>query len=167
MVVLDYVAIFLLLLPLHKKRLSAANYAGLDRYNGEKDAGRGKLMNDKTTSLCELKTMMADFVRQRDWEKYHQPKNLAMSIAVETAELMELFQWHDHEEVKTFLSNSTNRKLVAHEMADVLAFLLSLSNVTGIDLAASFEEKMAHNAKKYPAEKMKGHYKRPARAAKA
>lgn len=123
-------------------------------------------MNDKTTSICELKEMMAGFVRKRDWEKYHQPKNLAMSIAIEAAELMELFQWSDHEEVKALMSDNRNRKLVAHEMADVLAFLLSLANTTGIDLAASFEEKMARNERKYPAEKVKGHYKRPRRRTK-
>ena len=118
-------------------------------------------MNDKTTRLCELKKMTSDFVSRRNWEKYHQPKNLAMSISIEAGELMELFQWTDHGEGARFLADKRNRKMVAHEMADVLAFLLSLSNVTGIDLAASFSEKMSLNRKKYPVEEVKGHYRRP------
>jgi len=118
-------------------------------------------MNDKITKLCELKKMTSDFVSQRDWEKYHQPKSLAMSVAIEAGELMELFQWTDHEECAEFLADKQNKKMVAHEMADVLAFLLSLANVTGIDLAASFKEKMALNEKKYPAAEVKGHYRRP------
>lgn len=118
-------------------------------------------MNDKTTTIRELKKMTADFVRNREWNKYHRPKNLAMSITIEAGELMELFQWSDHREVDAFLAKARNRKMVAHEMADVLAFLLSLANVTGIDLAESFKEKMALNRKKYPADKVRGHYKRP------
>ena len=118
-------------------------------------------MNDKTTTICELEEIMADFVRQRDWEKYHEPKNLAMSIAIEAGELMELFQWSDHGKSHSFLSNARNKTMVAHEMADVLAYLLSLANVTGIDLASSFREKMALNKRKYPVETTKGHYKRP------
>lgn len=118
-------------------------------------------MNDRTTRICELKEMTADFIRRRDWEKYHRPKNLAMSIGIEAAELMELLQWSDHGESDAFLANAGNRKMLAHEMADILAFLLSLANVTGIDLAASFEEKMSLNRRKYPVEKNKGHYRRP------
>jgi dCTP diphosphatase len=118
-------------------------------------------MNDKTTTLCDLKKMTAEFVRQRSWEKYHRPKNLAMSIGIEAAELMELFQWSDHTESDAFLANAGQKEMIAHEMADVLAFLLSLANVTGIDLASSFSDKMKLNRKKYPAAKVKGHYKRP------
>lgn len=118
-------------------------------------------MNDRTTTVSDLKELTTRFVSERDWRKYHRPKNLAMSVGIEAAELMELFQWSDHDEVDAFLANPRNRKMVAHEMADVLAFLLSLANVTGIDLAASFSEKMKLNAKKYPAAKVRGHYKRP------
>lgn len=118
-------------------------------------------MTDRTATIEDLKALAARFVNERSWQKYHRPKNLAMSIGIEASELMELFQWSDHDEVEAFLANPRNRKMVAHEMSDVLAFLLSLANVTGIDLAASLKEKMVLNAKKYPAEKVKGHYKRP------
>ena len=118
-------------------------------------------MNDMTTTIADLKALTSRFVGERDWQKYHRPKNLAMSIGIEAAELMELFQWSDHAEIDAFLASPRNRKTVAHEMADVLAFLLSLANVTGIDLAASFGEKMVLNAEKNPAAKVKGHYRRP------
>ncbi|MEI6970085.1 MAG: nucleotide pyrophosphohydrolase [bacterium] len=118
-------------------------------------------MKDTTTTVQDLKKMAAAFVGEREWGKYHRPKNLAMSIAIEAGELMELFQWLDQNESDVLLSNARSRKMVADEMADVLAFLLSLSNATGIDLAASFESKMAHNARKYPVAEVRGHYKRP------
>jgi len=118
-------------------------------------------MHDDRTTVAELKVLVADFVQARDWGKYHRPKNLAMSIAIEAGELMEQFQWTDHAESEALLADPKTRRQVADEMADVLAFLLSLSNATGIDLAASLEEKMRQNEKKYPADVVRGNYKRP------
>jgi NTP pyrophosphatase (non-canonical NTP hydrolase) len=120
-------------------------------------------MNDEQTSLAELKRRMADFVARRQWGKYHRPKNLAMSLAIETAELMEHFQWLTHEEADELLRQDRLRKQVADEMADVLAFLLSLANCMKLDLSAAFERKMLKNERKYPAEKVKGRYQRPKR----
>lgn len=116
---------------------------------------------DSNTTVSDLKQVMAAFVRQRDWEKYHRPKNLAMSLAVETAELMEHFQWTDHAEAEALLAAEGDRGEIADEMADVLSFLLSLANATGIDLAGSFCRKMARNERKYPADEVRGYYRRP------
>ena len=118
-------------------------------------------MNDEQATLARLKEQVAKFIAARDWQKYHRPKNLAMSIAIEAGELLELFQWLDHRECDEGLADPEVRKKLADEMADVLAFLLSLSNVTGIDLAASFEAKMKANGEKYPVEEVKGRYQRP------
>jgi len=118
-------------------------------------------MDDGTATMAQLKTLMADFIAARHWQKYHRPKNLAMSIAIEAGELMELFQWTGPDESDDTLADPKARAKLAHEMADVLSFLLSLSNVTGIDLAASFEAKMQDNDRKYPAEKVRGRYERP------
>jgi len=118
-------------------------------------------MNDESTTVSELKEMMADFIAQRDWQKYHRAKNLAMSIAIEAGELMELVQWLDHDEADALAADAETRAKLAEEMADVLSFLLSLSNVTGIDLTTCLKDKMQKNNLKYPADKVKGRYERP------
>lgn len=109
---------------------------------------------------------MADFVSRRQWNKYHRPKNLAMSLAIEAAELMEHFQWLDHDQADALLAQADRRDQIADEMADILAFLVSLANAADIDLAAHFESKMSRNEVKYPAEAVLGHYERPPREAK-
>lgn len=121
-------------------------------------------MRDEDTVLAELKRRMARFVAERDWGKYHRPKNLAMSLAIESAELMEHFQWLDHDEADACVKDPAVRTKVAEEMADVLAFLLSLANCLGLDLASAFEAKMARNESKYPPDEVRGHYQRPPRA---
>ena len=120
-------------------------------------------MNDTQTTVEQLKARMAEFVAQREWQKYHRPKNLVMSMAIETAELMEHFQWVTHEQADELLTNPESRQAVADEMADVLAFLLSLANCLKLDLAAEFERKMLKNELKYPADEVRGDYKRPKR----
>lgn len=118
-------------------------------------------MKDHKTTLADLKRLVAGFIAEREWEKYHLPKNLAASILIEAAELMEHFQWTDHAESARLVASRETRGEIADEMADVLAFLLSLSNVTGIDLAAALESKMKRNRRKYPAEQVRGRYERP------
>lgn len=120
-------------------------------------------LDDQRTTVSELRNRMAEFVAERDWEQFHSPKNLAMSLAIEAAELMEHFQWLTHEQVDAALAQGATRQEVADEMADVLSFLLSMANATGIDLAAAFERKMRKNASKYPAEQTRGHYAPPGR----
>jgi dCTP diphosphatase len=118
-------------------------------------------MTDDSTTLADLKQRMAAFVAAREWQKYHRPKNLAMSLAIEAAELMEHFQWLTPEEADAALADPATREQVGDEMSDVLAFLLSLANCTGIDLAAAFEAKMLKNEQKYPPDLVRGNYRRP------
>jgi len=120
-------------------------------------------VNDRTTTVRQLKGMMARFIREREWGKYHRPKNLAMSIAIEAGELMEHFQWKTPEECDALVRHPRTRRMIADEMADVLAFLLSLSSVTGIDLASSLKAKDAGNRRKYPVARFRGAYRRPRR----
>jgi len=101
---------------------------------------------------------MKEFVSSRQWNKYHKPKNLAMSVAIEAAELMEHFQWLDHPEAETVAGQSPHREEIASEMADVLAYLLSLANALEIDLSSTFQAKMAANDRKYPPQSVLGHY---------
>jgi NTP pyrophosphatase (non-canonical NTP hydrolase) len=115
-------------------------------------------MADANTSLDDLKALVRQFVEERDWQPFHSPKNLAMGVAVEAAELMECFLWVDLPGSYQVTQDAKRREAVADEMADIFCYLLNLSNVTGIDLSEALQTKMVKNAQKYPAEKYKGKY---------
>lgn len=102
-----------------------------------------------TDSLEDLRARLRAFAAERDWEQFHTPKNLAMSVAIEAAELMEHFQWRTAAESGAL--DDAARREVAHEMADVLLYLVRLADVLGIDLADASREKIGLNALKYPA----------------
>lgn len=102
---------------------------------------------------------MSRFVNERDWQQFHSPKNLAMGLAVEAAELMELFQWMDLKESHRIAQDPVHLKKIRDEMADVLSYLLCLADVTNVDLTQAFHEKMKANHQKYPADKYRGKYK--------
>jgi NTP pyrophosphatase (non-canonical NTP hydrolase) len=115
-------------------------------------------MADSTTTLKELKAKMAAFVKERDWEQFHSPKNLSMSISIEAAELMEKFQWCDIEDAKTELANDFQE--VKHEIADIMCYLLSFCNLYDIDISEAVTEKLKLNALKYPASEVYGSHKK-------
>jgi dCTP diphosphatase len=105
-------------------------------------------------SLDELRALTRAFAAERDWGQFHTPKNLAMALSVEVAELVEHFQW-----LKTgSLDELDERKLegIRHEMADVLLYLVQLADRTGVDLRAAALEKLRLNGEKYPASQVKG-----------
>lgn len=118
-------------------------------------------MTDETTTVAQLRQVLADFVAQREWEKYHDPKNLSMSIAIETAELMEHFQWVRSDELPGVLEDERRRQQIGDEIADVVCFVLALVNVLELDLSAVVEQKIARNAAKYPVEQFRGRYFKP------
>ncbi|CEN56069.1 nucleotide pyrophosphohydrolase [Candidatus Methylopumilus turicensis] len=105
-------------------------------------------------SLAELRQKIDAFVNERDWAQFHSPKNLAMAMIVEAAELVEHFQWDTIQE--SYDLSAEKRQEVAHELADTFVYLLRLAEVTGIDLIKAAHEKIALNAIKYPVEKAKG-----------
>jgi NTP pyrophosphatase (non-canonical NTP hydrolase) len=107
-------------------------------------------MADATTTLATLKDAVRRFVAERRWEPFHSPKNLAMALAVEAAELMEHFLWLDADAARAVAGDAVKRSEVADELADVACQVLNLSNVLGIDLSDAIEAKMAKNALKYP-----------------
>jgi NTP pyrophosphatase (non-canonical NTP hydrolase) len=111
---------------------------------------------DTTTTLAELKSRIAAFARERDWEQFHAPKNLSMAVAAEAAELMEHFLWSTPEQSQAIVRDPVKRGKIEEEIADVVIYALEFANVTGIDLAAAIEAKMAANARKYPVEKARG-----------
>ena len=121
-----------------------------------------KKVSDATTTIEDLRQVMREFVKEREWEKYHTPRNLAVSVSVEAGELLELFQWLTPEEATNRSVNDPRfRKAVGEEMADVLMYLMSLANAVGVDVASAVESKMAGNRRKYPPEQFRGHYERP------
>ncbi|AYH44173.1 nucleotide pyrophosphohydrolase [Azoarcus sp. DN11] len=108
----------------------------------------------KRDSLGELRDAMRAFARERDWERFHTPKNLAMALAGEAGEVIEHFQWLSGEE-SVALPQAT-RGEVSLELADVLLYLVRLADVLDIDLADAARRKMQINAERYPVEKARG-----------
>lgn len=104
--------------------------------------------------LDELRDRLREFVRERDWEQFHSPKNLAMAMIVEAAELVEHFQWLTEDESNDI--SPEKREEVAHEIADTFIYLLRMADVLNIDLIEAAQAKMTLNAQKYPADKVRG-----------
>ncbi len=104
--------------------------------------------------LNSLARLLRDFVRERDWEKFHTPKNLTMALSVEASELMEHFQWLTEEESNNL--SPKRRAAVGEEMADVLIYLVRLADRLGIDLMEVAECKIESNGARYPVELVKG-----------
>src|SRR4030042_1504702 len=107
-------------------------------------------MSDETTTLGRLRGIVNDFVAQRAWERYHDAKNLSMSIAIEAAELMERFQWIRNDELPALLADADHQAAVRDEVADIACYLLALVNVLRIDLSTAAQDKRAKNTAKDP-----------------
>ncbi|MCQ9376695.1 nucleotide pyrophosphohydrolase [Methyloversatilis sp. XJ19-49] len=107
---------------------------------------------DDTADLRSLRNLIRQFVAERDWAQFHTPKNLAMAMSIEAAEVMEHFQWlvtgHELPDAK--------KRAVGHELADTLVYLVRLADTLDIDLPAAIAEKMQINRDKYPAERVRG-----------
>jgi dCTP diphosphatase len=116
-------------------------------------------MPDTTTTVQELREAMARFVRERDWEQFHSPKNLVMGLSVEAAELTEHFLWIDNEASRGVAGDPAKMGEIADEMADVACYLLALSNTLNIDLSEAIRAKLVKNAVKYPADRCRGKYR--------
>ncbi len=112
-------------------------------------------MKDNKTTIHELKEHQKEFVRERDWEKFHHPKDLAISLNLEATEVLELFQWNQKtlEELKNDPEFMQNMK---DELSDVLSHTLNLANYLEIDLSDSFEKKIEKAKIKYPVHLAKG-----------
>ncbi len=116
-------------------------------------AGRGDRDapdTDQHTTLAELRRWVERFVAERRWEPFHTPKNLAMSMAIESAELMEHFQWLTVEESCKLAEDPVAREAVLDELADVFCYVLAMANVLRADLTTALQKKMEKNAQKYP-----------------
>lgn len=103
--------------------------------------------SDETTSVKELKKLVSEFVAERNWEQFHTPRNLAVSVTIEAAELLEHFQWNPPADEHI---DQARHQQIAEELSDVMAYLLSLANTLNIDVASSMRAKMMKNRLKYP-----------------
>ena len=103
-----------------------------------------------------IQNKLSDFAKKRDWEKFHNLKNLAISINIESSELLEIFQWDDNQKVDEKLKKKQFRERISDEVADVLLYLLRFSQIANLDLEKICLKKMKKNAKKYPIKLSKG-----------
>ena len=111
-------------------------------------------MTKSPDTLEHLRARLAEFAAERDWDQFHNPKNLAMALSGEAGELLEHFQWLTFEQAASLPPETRNE--VALEAADVLLFLVRLCDKLDIDLPAAAEKKLALNARKYPVDKSRG-----------
>lgn len=101
--------------------------------------------------IADLQRRLRDFAAQRNWEPYQTPKNLAMAMVVEAAELVEIFQWLTPEESQAIAQDPARHQHLGEEIADVLLYLLQIADHSGVDIEQALERKLAMNARKYPA----------------
>jgi len=115
---------------------------------------------DSRTTLESVKHRVEAFRNDRDWLKFHNPKDLSMALSIEASELEELFLWKSQSEASAISDDRRQLERVREEMADICIYLLSLTSVLRIDLSDAVVEKLAKNAVKYPIEKAKGSNKK-------
>ncbi|KAF1004036.1 MAG: hypothetical protein E5299_02423 [Burkholderia gladioli] len=111
-----------------------------------------------TDSLRHLAEQQREFAREREWDQFHSPKNLASALIVESGELLEHFQWMTEAESRSLPPEKL--EAIGSEIADVLLYLVQLGNVLGIDPIAAAQAKIQVNAKKYPVDRAKGNSKK-------
>jgi NTP pyrophosphatase (non-canonical NTP hydrolase) len=116
-------------------------------------------MSDAETTVAELRELIRNFVEARDWRQFHAPKNLAMSLAIEAAELMEHFQWISAEESREIADDPAELAEVSDELADVLCYALAMANQLNLDISTAIRGKMIKNEEKYPVDEFRGRAK--------
>jgi dCTP diphosphatase len=111
-------------------------------------------MQNEQKSINKLKVKLSKFIKERDWDQFHSPKNLSMALAIEAAELMEHFQWLT--EAQSQVIDDNRLQDIKDEIGDVLIYLIRLSDKLGVDLLQAAYDKLEKNNKKYPADLVKG-----------
>jgi len=119
-----------------------------------------KPMCDEQTTVNQLRERVMAFARERDWVQFHSPKNLSMALAAESGELMEHFLWSESAASLAVVEDPQKRQKIADELADVVIYALEFANISGLDVAAAIESKLAQNAAKYPVDKARGNAKK-------
>ena len=112
--------------------------------------------DDQTRTIAELTAQVRRFVQERDWDQYHLPKDLALALSIEAAEVLEHFRFRSDAEVAARLQDDTHVEEIGHELADVLYFVLLMYHRLGLDAAKTLDEKLAISARRYPVDKARG-----------
>ena len=115
-----------------------------------------KARRPKPSPFDELVLQVLAFRDRRDWRQFHNPKDLSISISLEAAELLELFQWKRPEEVAGLVADPQGHHQVSWEMADILILLISLADILEVDLIKAAREKLKENDRKYPVARARG-----------
>ena len=115
-----------------------------------------QITNDGQTTILAIRQMVGTFVDQRNWSKFHSPKNISMALAIEAAELMEHFQWIEGDESRS--PDPEKKVAIGEELADVLCYAMAIANELDIDIASVMKRKMELNRAKYPVEEFRGRY---------
>lgn len=113
-------------------------------------------MSDESSTVTELRRVVQQFVAERAWQPFQSPRNLSSSIAIEAAELLEIYQWLTDEQAAAAAHESHIRQRTREELADVMIYCLALANTLEIDLSQAIHDKMVANAVKYPVESSHG-----------
>lgn len=115
---------------------------------------------DDMLDINELKKTLENFARVRDWEKFHNPKNLAMALASETGELLEIFRWLNEHEAIDIKNHPEIKTAVSHELADIMLNLIRIADILEINLDTAITAKIQINDSHYPVDKVKGSAKK-------
>ena len=114
------------------------------------------MKNDCEATLEELKRIVQEFCEERDWDQFHNPKDLAIGISTEANELLDIFRFKSEEDMGEIFTDVTKREHVEEELADTFFFILRFAQMNHIDLSQILDDKLKKNGKKYPVEKIKG-----------
>lgn len=114
----------------------------------------------RVINIQRFQERFREFVKERDWEQFHTPKNLAMALSVEVSELVEIFQWLSEEESKNINEIEGRRRKVEDELGDILIYIARLADVLGIDLEEAIWRKFEKNSQKYPVHLARGNAKK-------
>lgn len=106
--------------------------------------------------LDKIKNYLEEYAKARDWEQFHNPKNIAMALSVEAGELVELFQWLSPEQALQVKDNPEKLNHVSEELADILSYTILMAKYLGVNLEEALEAKLLKNAEKYPVDKARG-----------
>lgn len=120
----------------------------------------GEYLGDNSTTIKELKDKVQIFCEERDWDQFHNPKDLAIGVVTEASELLDIFRFKRDEDIKKIMSDPKKREKVGEEVADILYFLLRFAQMNDFDLSEELDKKLEKNNHNYPVEKAKGSNKK-------
>lgn len=115
---------------------------------------------DSETTIKDLKDKVQKFCEDRDWDQYHNAKDLAIGVSTEASELLDIFRFKSERQVEEFFEDAKKKSEISDEMADTLYFIIRLAQRYNVDLSTALESKLEKNDKKYPVEKARGSNKK-------